>query len=190
MLRIIFYTAMLLTVGLFTSITALAGQKSAFDFAFESIDGKPLPLMQFQGRVLLIVNTASFCGYTPQYQGLENLYREYQSEGLTVIGVPSNDFGGQEPKNETEIKRFCQGAFGVTFPLTQKQVVTGEKAHPFYMWATHVLGKNAAPRWNFHKYLVGRDGNIVNYFPSDVAPEGPKLLSAIKTALAGQQKSQ
>ncbi|MBS0250266.1 MAG: glutathione peroxidase [Proteobacteria bacterium] len=161
-----------------------AAQTTAFSFDFTSIDGKPMPLKEFSGRVLLVVNTASFCGYTPQYQGLETLSKKYESRGLTVIGVPSNDFGQQEPKSEAEIKSFCQGAFGVTFPMTKKTVVVGNSAHPFYKWAADVLGKQSVPSWNFHKYLVGRDGQIIAYFGSSVAPDSGELRSAIITALA------
>jgi glutathione peroxidase len=122
----------------------------AFDFDFISIDGKPMPLEAFEGRVLLVVNTASFCGFTPQYKGLQALSDTYEAKGLTVIGVPSNDFGAQEPKSEAEIKTFCEGAFGITFPLTEKAVVKGAAAHPFYRWALAQLGADAAPSWNFH----------------------------------------
>jgi len=174
------------TVSLTAAATVVrsANQTSAFDFSFTSINGKPMPLKSLAGRVLLIVNTASFCGYTPQYRGLQSLAEKYESQGLTVIGVPSNDFGRQEPKSESEIKSFCQGAFGVTFPLTEKQVVVGDRAHPFYKWAAAVLGKESVPAWNFHKYLVGRDGHLIGFFGSYVTLESDELQSAITTALA------
>jgi glutathione peroxidase len=156
----------------------------AHAFLFQSIDGAALPLSAFKGRVLLIVNTASFCGYTRQYSALQAVWERYEPRGLTVIGVPSNDFGGQEPKSEAEIKGFCQGAFGVTFPLTAKTVVTGSGAHPFYIWAREALGPSAAPRWNFHKYLVGRDGRPIAAFPSRIEPDAPELIAAIEKALA------
>ncbi|MGE0628454.1 MAG: glutathione peroxidase [Hyphomicrobiaceae bacterium] len=159
-------------------------QKRAFDFDFVSIDGKPLPLKGFAGRVLLVVNTASFCGFTPQYKGLQALYETYEKKGLTVIGVPSNDFGAQEPKSEAEIKTFCQGAFGVTFPLTEKAVVKGDAAHPFYRWAARTLGAKSAPAWNFHKYLVGRTGWLIAGYGSRVTPESRELVSAIENELA------
>lgn len=172
------------TVARSNTVAPSNNETSVFDFSFTSIDGKPMPLKSFAGRVLLIVNTASFCGYTPQYRGLQSLAEKYESRGLTVIGVPSNDFGRQEPKSESEIKTFCQGAFGVTFPLTQKQVVVGDGAHPFYKWAAAVLGKESVPAWNFHKYLVGRDGHLIGFFGSSVTPERDELQSAITTALA------
>ncbi|RUP00720.1 glutathione peroxidase [Hyphomicrobium sp.] len=172
--------------AILVSFCASAGaeERSAFGFEFTSIDGKPLPLKQFEGRVLLVVNTASFCGYTPQYQGLEELYSRYQTQGLTVIGVPANDFGQQEPKKEAEIKKFCQGAFGVTFPLTSKQVVVGDGAHPFYRWAATTLGKENVPAWNFHKYLVARGGHLIGSFRSEVTPDSTELRGAIERALS------
>lgn len=156
----------------------------AFDFSFTSIDGKPMPLSTYSGRVLLVVNTASMCGFTPQYKALQAVYEKYQSRGLVVIGVPSNDFGGQEPKAAGEIKEFCQGAFGVTFPLTDKTAVKGDAAHPFYRWARDTLGTVSAPWWNFHKYLVGRDGRLVTAFFSTTPPDARRVTAAIEAELA------
>lgn len=179
--------------GLIASLAALtqvarAEQPShpatAWDFTFTSIDGKPLPLSAFRGNVLLVVNVASFCGFTPQYKGLQALYEKYRAQGLTVIGVPSNDFGHQEPKAAGEIKEFCQGTYGITFPLTQKATLSGDDAHPFYAWARAELGWINAPKWNFHKYLVGRDGRLVTSFFSSTTPESGRLVSAVETELA------
>jgi glutathione peroxidase len=156
---------------------------SAFDFRFDAIDGKAMPLDQYRGKVLLVVNTASFCGFTRQYEGLQKLSETYEARGLVVIGVPSNDFGEQEPKAEGEIAEFCKGAFGVTFPLTTKQVVKGNAAHPFYRWAAATLGARAAPQWNFHKYLVGRDGRLIASFGTTVNPDAASLKTAIEAAL-------
>ena len=166
-----------------------AQQGSAHDFAFTSIDGKPMPLSGFAGKALLIVNTASFCGFTQQYKGLQALQDAYADKGLVVIGVPSNDFGGQEPGTAGEIKEFCEGAFGITFPLTEKVPVKGDGAHPFYAWAKATLGDKAAPGWNFHKYLVGRDGRLVASFFSGVAPDAKELTAAIDAELARPGKS-
>lgn len=160
---------------------------SAWAFSFTSIDGKPMPLSDYSGRVLLVVNVASFCGFTPQYKGLQELHEKYQAQGLTVIGVPSNDFGNQEPKAAGEIKEFCQGTYGVKFPLTQKAEVTGAGAHPFYLWAREQLGWLNAPKWNFHKYLVGRDGRLVTSFLSTTPPDASRLVSAVETELAKGQ---
>ena len=161
-----------------------AATTTAFDQEFESIDGTRLPLAQFRGKVLLVVNTASFCGFTPQYAGLQKLWEKYEGKGFVVVGVPSNDFGEQEPAAEGKIKEFCQGAFGVTFPLTAKYPVSGQQAHPFYRWTGSVLGPQSAPRWNFHKVLIGRDGQPVATYESTVAPMSSRLVGAIERELA------
>jgi glutathione peroxidase len=157
--------------------------KTAYDFDFESLNGEPMPLSAYKGKVLLIVNTASKCGFTPQYKGLEALYEQYKAKGLVIIGVPSNEFGGQEPGSAAEIKQFCELNYGVTFPMTMKYEVSGDNAHPFYTWAHEVLGFGSAPKWNFHKYLVGKDGKLVDYYGSQVAPDNKTLISAIEGQL-------
>ena len=165
-------------------VSARAEPAGAFDHAFDAIEGGKLPLAQWRGKALLVVNTASFCGFTPQYEGLQALWERYQEKGLVVIGVPSNDFGEQEPKAEAEIQAFCKGAYNVTFPLTTKEVVKGPQAHPFYRWAREALGAANAPNWNFHKYLVGRDGKLIAGYGSRVEPLSPELTKAIEAALA------
>lgn len=171
--------------------TATAEDKRdvAWDFSFHAIDGKPMPLSAYSGRVLLVVNVASFCGFTPQYKGLQALHETYSGRGLTVIGVPSNDFGKQEPKAEGEIREFCEGTYGVKFPLTAKEVVSGDAAHPFYRWARDRLGWLNAPKWNFHKYLVGRDGKLVTSFFSTTTPDSAKLIKAVEAELAKGEMS-
>ena len=164
-------------------------QGTAYDFAFDAIDSKPLPFAQFRGKVVLVVNTASFCGFTKQYAGLEAIYEKYKDRGFVVLGVPSNDFGEQEPGTNAEIATFCQGAFNVTFPLTDKYDVKGATAHPFYKWAVTTLGDAAAPKWNFHKYLVGADGKLIAAFATTVEPNAPKIIAAIETALSAVPKS-
>ena len=171
-----------LAPGVVSSGPAQTG--SAHDFSFRSIDGSPMPLAAYRGKVLLVVNTASFCGFTRQYAGLQALWETYSDRGLVVIGVPSNDFGEQEPKGEGEIKAFCQGAFGVTFPLTEKVRVSGDDAHPFYAWARATLGAAAAPGWNFHKYLVGADGRLVSSFSTRMSPDSAAIVQAIEAELA------
>jgi glutathione peroxidase len=166
--------------------SAPAGPTSAFDHEFDAIEGGKLPLDAWRGKVLLVVNTASFCGFTPQYEGLQKLWERYEAKGLVVLGVPSNDFGAQEPKAEAEILGFCKGAFGVTFPLAAKQAVKGPQAHPFYLWAHETLGSAHAPRWNFHKYLVGRDGKLLAGYGSTVEPLSAELIAAIEAALAAR----
>jgi len=157
---------------------------TAHDFSFTSIEGKPLPMSAFKGQAVLLVNTASACGFTPQYKGLEELWKSMGGKGLVVLGVPSNDFGAQEPGDESEIKSFCEARFGVTFPMTQKVPVTGGAAHPLYKWIAGELGEAGAPKWNFHKFLIGPDGAIAGVFGSRVAPDSAELGDAITKALA------
>lgn len=159
-------------------------EKTAYYFTFQKLreDGS-LPLNQFKGKVLLIVNTASHCGFTPQYDGLEKLYNTYKDKGLVIIGVPSNDFGGQEPGTNEEIANFCKINYGVTFPMAEKEVVSGDNAHPFYIWAKKTLGFGTAPKWNFHKYLINRHGKLVDYFNSTTAPDSDSIKKAIKKEL-------
>jgi glutathione peroxidase len=146
--------------------------------------GQAHALAAFKGKPLLVVNTASFCGYTPQYQGLQSLWRRYRDKGLVVIGVPSNDFGAQEPKEEAAIKEFCELNYEVDFPLTTKQVVKGAAAHPFYQWAASAGGEAAKPKWNFHKLLIGPDGALVRAFPSGVEPMSGEVTAAVEGLLA------
>lgn len=157
---------------------------TAHDFEFQSLDGKPLKLKDYAGHPVLVVNTASECGFTPQYAGLESLWRKYKSRGLIVLGVPSNDFGRQEPGNEADIRNFCTMNYGVSFPMTAKYEVRGSNAHPFYHWITAQAGDAAAPRWNFHKYLIDAKGELVGIYPSKIAPEDRKLVSEIEGLLA------
>ena len=158
--------------------------QTAFSFSFETIEGQPLPLSQFEGRVLLVVNTASRCGFTPQYDGLQALWEEYRHKGLVVIGVPTGDFGGQELATNRAIKEFCSVNFAIDFPMTEKTAIKGGDAHPFYQWAGDKVGMMGRPRWNFHKYLIGRDGNIADWFSSATAGDAKKLRTAIVKALA------
>ncbi|MDW8479599.1 MAG: glutathione peroxidase [Xanthomonadales bacterium] len=137
----------------------------------------------FAGQVLLVVNTASQCGFTPQYEGLEALHRRYAGRGFAVLGFPSNDFMGQEPGSEEEIAEFCRTQYGVEFPMFEKIRVRGQEAHPFYRALTEAAG-GKAPRWNFHKYLIGRDGRLRAQFPSSVRPDDPDLVQSIEQALA------
>lgn len=158
---------------------------TAWDIKMTAIDGEPLPLSQFKGRVLLVVNTASFCGFTPQYKGLQALYDQYKDKGLTIVGVPSGDFMGQEYKSNKEVAEFCESTFGIKFPMAEKAKVKGPDAAPFYKWAAATLGPDKTPKWNFHKYLVGRDGKLVTAFGSRVTPGDPALVSAVEAALKG-----
>jgi glutathione peroxidase len=156
---------------------------TAYDFTFRAIGGGPLPLANFKGKALLIVNVASQCGLTPQYAGLEALWQAKAAKGLVVLGVPANDFGAQEPGTEAEIKSFCETRFHVDFPMTAKEQVIGADAHPLYRWVAQELGEDAAPKWNFHKYLFGRDGAIAGTFGSRTAPDAAELVAAIDEVL-------
>lgn len=160
-----------------------ASASSAHDFSFVSIEGDPLPLDSFAGKAVLVVNTASFCGFTKQYSGLQALWETYRERGLVVLGVPSNDFGNQEPGREAEIKEFCEVNYGIDFPMTEKQVVSGKDAHPFYQWAAGELGQLSKPRWNFYKILVGPNGEALDWFSSMTSPSSGKLTNAVEAAL-------
>jgi glutathione peroxidase len=158
--------------------------KNVYDFIFKKLEsGSEMPLADFSGKVLLIVNTASKCGFTGQYSGLEKLYKQYGEQGLVVIGVPSNDFGSQEPAANDEIAEFCQFNYGVSFPMTEKVSVSGDESHPFYKWAKQELGFGTAPKWNFHKYLVDRNGKLVDHFHSTTTPDSARLVEAIEKLL-------
>ena len=168
-----------------SSVAADAGAQSAYDFSFTALTGgAPLPLAQFKGKVILVVNTASKCGFTGQYDGLEKLYQTYKDQGLVVLGVPSDDFGHQEPGSNGEIAEFCKLNYGVTFPMAAKEDVVGDNAHPFYKWGRATMGFISVPKWNFHKYLIDRNGNPVDYFYSTTAPDDTKLVAAIEKYLA------
>lgn len=156
---------------------------TAHDFSFRGLKGGTIALRDFAGHPVLIVNTASQCGLTPQYQGLQALWRRYRDQGLIVLGVPSNDFGAQEPGSEAEIAAFCETRFGVDFPLTAKEPVIGGHAHPFYRWVVLEAGEAAAPKWNFHKYLISAAGELIESFGSRTAPEDSGLTAAIEAAL-------
>jgi glutathione peroxidase len=168
-------------------LTGAAGKRLT-DFELVAIDGAPLPLKQYAGKVVLLVNTASFCGFTPQYDGLQKLQDSYAAKGFTVIGVPSGDFLGQEYGSNKEISGFCQTKFGIKFPLAEKSDVVGKNALPVYRWAATVLGQENRPKWNFHKYLVGRDGRLIEAFGSRTAPTDSAVTTAIEDALKAPAK--
>jgi glutathione peroxidase len=153
---------------------------SAYAFSFKSLEGKPMPLAQYAGKPMVIVNTASKCGFTPQYKGLEALWQANRDKGLVVLGVPSNDFGGQEPGTHDEIKSFCELRFGVDFPLTEKVAVTGADAHPLFKWIAEKGGFLGRPHWNFYKYLIGPDGRFVDWYSSITAPGSARFTKAVE----------
>ena len=154
---------------------------SLHDISATTIDGETQSLGEYKGKVVLVVNTASECGSTPQYAGLEGLWRHYRDKGLVVLGFPSNDFGGQEPGDEASIKTFCTTKFKVSFPLFSKVKVTGQGQSPVYRFLAADYGE---PKWNFYKYLVSREGKVIKAFPNSVAPEDASLRAAVEAALA------
>lgn len=163
---------------------AAATGQTAHEFAFTSIEGEPLDMKRYAGKAVLVVNTASRCGFTPQYEGLQTLWETYRDKGLVVLGVPSGDFGGQELSTSGAIKEFCEVNFAIDFPLTEKTQVSGDNAHPFYAWASVELGAAAKPRWNFHKYLVGKNGRLITWFSTATALSSERVRTAIEAALA------
>ena len=155
---------------------------TAYAFSFTGLDGGTIRLADYAGKLILVVNTASLCGFTPQYAGLEKLFMRFHERGLMMIGVPSNDFGGQEPGGPAEISQTANKDYGVTFPLTAKAEVKGPNAHPFYKWAAGERPLET-PRWNFHKYLVGRDGHIAAVFASEIDPMDARVVDAVAREL-------
>ncbi len=153
--------------------------KLAHEFKFNSIDGKPINLKNYKEKVIIVVNVASRCGFTKQYDDLQDLWTKYKSNDLMIIGVPTNDFK-QEPGSNADIKDFCETNFNISFPLTEKINVLGKNAHPFYKWAKENYGKNAIPKWNFHKIIVGKDGKIADTFASITRPSSTKFINFIE----------
>jgi glutathione peroxidase len=175
-----------LITGIFVllfSLTLLhaAPKASLYDYNVRSLDGEPVDLGKYREHVTLVVNTASHCGFTPQYAGLEKLYTDYQPKGFFILGFPSNDFGEQEPGSPQEIIKFCTGVYHVSFPMFEKVVTQGPDQAPVYEFLTTGF---PPPSWNFCKYLIGKDGRVIQFFPSKVTPDDPALRGAIDAALA------
>jgi glutathione peroxidase len=176
----------LMLLGLAVGAMAFAAS-SVYDFTLNTIDGSPAPLASFKGKVVLLVNVASKCGYTPQYAGLEKLYETYKDKGFVIVGVPANNFGSQEPGSNEEIKTFCSRNYNVTFPMMSKVSVKGADTTPLYQYLTD---KGANPKtggeikWNFTKFLLDKNGNVINRFEPAVTPEAADLVKAVEAALA------
>jgi len=151
----------------------------ATDFSFKSVDGSALNLAEHKGKVIVVVNVASRCGFTNQYEGLQTLWKTYKDKGVLVVGVPSNNFR-QEPGSNKEIKDFCESTFGIDFPITEKQSVLGSDAHPFFIWAKKNYGSGAIPKWNFHKIIIGKNGKVVETLASITKPSSKKFISIIE----------
>tara|TARA_Y100000590_G_scaffold166758_1_gene190960 strand:+ start:4499 stop:5053 length:555 start_codon:yes stop_codon:yes gene_type:complete len=158
-------------------------EKLAYDFKFNDLDGSSLNLLEFKDKVIIVVNVASQCGFTKQYEDMQNIWEKYQARGVIMLGIPSNDFGNQEPGTSKDIKNFCEAKFGITFPMTEKVSVKGENAHPFYKWAKDNHGNSAVPKWNFHKIIIGKNGKIYETFSSITNPNSKRFIKAIEKAL-------
>jgi len=158
-------------------------KKLAYDFNFKDIDGSPLNLSEYKGKIIIVINVASQCGFTNQYEDMQNIWEKYQEKGIIMLGVPSNDFGEQEPGNNKEIKNFCEAKFGITFPMTEKVSVKGDKAHPFYIWAKNNHGKSAVPKWNFHKIIIDKSGKIHETFSSITNPSSKRFIKTLENLI-------
>ena len=177
----------LLFCMLFCAATLVAAEKTVHDFTLNSIDGQPAPLAAYKGKVVLLVNVASKCGFTPQYSALESTYEKYKDRGFVIVGVPANNFGAQEPGSNQEIKTFCSSKYHVTFPMMAKVSVKGDDITPLYQFLTD---KSSNPqsggeiKWNFTKFLIGPDGRVITRFEPEITPDSPQVTSAIEEALA------
>ena len=183
MINKIKFTLIIIMISFFTSNLSANYDKLAYDFSFKDLNGSNLNLNEFKNKVIVVVNVASQCGFTKQYDDMQKIWEKYQSNGIIILGVPSNDFGNQEPGSSTEIKNFCEAKFGITFPMTEKINVKGDNAHLFYKWAKKNYGKPAVPKWNFHKIIIGKDGKIHDTFASITNPSSKKFIKSIKKAL-------
>ena len=155
-------------------------EKLAYDFRFNDLDGSALSLSEYKGKVIVVINVASQCGFTNQYEDMQKIWEKYQDKGIVILGVPSNNFGKQEPGSNSEIKKFCESKFGISFPMTEKVSVKGPKAHPFYIWARENHGKSAVPKWNFHKIIIDKNGKVAETFSSIVNPSSKKFIKTLE----------
>ena len=183
MLKQIKVIILLIMISLFGNKLSADYEKLAYDFQFNDLDGSVLNLSDYRGKVIIVVNVASQCGFTKQYEDMQNVWEKYQSKGIVMLGIPSNDFGKQETGSNKDIKNFCEAKFGISFPMTEKVSVKGENAHPFYKWAKENYGKSAVPKWNFHKIIISKDGKIETTFASITNPSSEKFINALEKAL-------
>jgi len=158
-------------------------EKLFFELNIKSINGEELDLSQFKGKTTLLVNVASKCGFTKQYSDLQSLYEKYEDQGLVIVGIPSNQFGGQEPGSNKEIKDFCETNFNITFPMTDKVDVKGNNAHEIYLWAKENYGSSTVPKWNFHKILINKEGKVQDTYNSFIEPLSKKIIKEIELIL-------
>ena len=179
MLKQIKVIILLIMISLFGNKLSANYEKLAYDFQFKDLDGSPLNLSEYKDKVIVVVNVASQCGFTKQYEDMQNVWEKYQSKGIVMLGIPSNDFGKQEPGSNEDIKNFCEAKFGISFPMTEKVFVKGSEAHPFYIWARENHGKSAIPKWNFHKIIIDKDGKVAETFSSITNPSSNKFIKAL-----------
>ena len=180
MLKQITAILLLIMISLFGNKLSADYEKLAYDFQFNDLDGSALNLSDYRGKVIIVVNVASQCGFTKQYEDMQNVWEKYQSKGIVMLGIPSNDFGKQEPGSNKDIKNFCEAKFGISFPMTEKVSVKGSDAHPFYIWARENHGKSAIPKWNFHKIIIDRNGKIAETFASITNPSSKRFIKALE----------
>ena len=154
--------------------------KLAYDFSFKDLDGSVLNLSEYKGQIVVVINVASQCGFTNQYEDMQKIWEKYQDKGVIILGVPSNEFGKQEPGSNKDIKNFCEAKFGISFPMTEKISVKGEDAHPFYIWARENYGKSAIPKWNFHKIIINKNGKVAETFSSITNPSSKKFIKTLE----------
>ena len=174
----------IITLLFLSGATMANTHTNAYDFSFKDISGeKQINLSDYKDKVIMIVNTASLCGFTTQYTELQELYDKYKDKGFVLIAVPSNDFGKQEPGSSAEIKTFCETNFNITFPITEKVHVSSKASHPFFAWSRQELGFLSGPKWNFYKYVIGKDGKLIAYFSSFTKPMSTKVTKLIEEAL-------
>jgi glutathione peroxidase len=179
--KIVIYLIIIMFSFLKTSMSE--NSKTFYDFKINSINGEEINLSIFKDKTILLVNVASKCGFTKQYEDLQKLYDDYKKKGLVVIGIPSNQFGGQEPGSEVEIKNFCEINFNINFPMTSKYEVKGDNAHPIYIWAKETYGKSTVPKWNFHKILINKNGKVEDTFASFTGPLSNKIIKKLEKIL-------
>ena len=167
-------------ISFFNTNTKADYNTLAYDFKFKDLDGSELNLNEFKNKVIIVINVASQCGFTKQYDDMQKVWDKYQDKGVIMLGIPSNDFGKQEPGSNEEIKNFCEAKFGITFPMTEKVSVKGENAHPFYIWARENHGKSAIPKWNFHKIIIDKSGKVSETFSSMTNPSSKKFIKFLE----------
>ena len=180
MIRKINFLILIFMISIFSNPATASYDKLAYDFNFVSIEGSSLNLSKFKGKIIIVINVASKCGFTNQYKDMQQIWEKYKNKGVVILGVPSNDFGQQEPENNEDIKKFCETNFGISFPMTEKVSVKGSNAHPFYNWAKKNYGNSAVPKWNFHKIIINKNGKIENTFSSFTKPTSKKFISALE----------